>query len=267
MNPQWAHCSGCELATVDGILICAYILLALSLGLASFTFKVKNIDQLRVVREWMYSWTFSSILTICIYVLYLTDPGNVYAAGIYNYRELLSFSSLSAFYFNSVHQVLMSRWLVQKLVLLRTLDTADRFEELMRDKKMYHKLSNFLDTELSSEILLFLRAVDSFKTFNSGRDTVQRKAREIASLYIENRSVNEINISHSMRLSLLDSISNGNITISMFDAAYDVVKSSLLVDGFARFLHKLEQEEKARQMTSKQQTVSPAGIVSEDTLT
>lgn len=248
-NPQWMTCSGCDVSSTDTILIMVYMCVLLSLALLTFSFKVKKIDALRVVREWLYSWTVSTVSSLIVYILYLTDPGNVYADGIYNYRELISVCALSTLYFCSVHQVLISRSLKRKLLLLPTLNRADRFEDVMRDKSLSQQLGNFLDVELSNEILLFLRAVNSFRVaFPNSKELVrQRKALEITKLFIEPRSHFEVNLPHDVRQSVLENIAKENFTVNLFDQAYEGVKRTLLDDGFARFLHKLERDNRLRE--------------------
>lgn len=246
MNPHWATCTGCEVATEDAILIMTLTGLAMSVAIFANSFRIQKRDALRLVREWLAAWICSSGIVIISYALYLADPNQLYANGLYNFRELLCISTLSSLYFNTVHQVIVARLIKRKLVLASTLNRLDRFNDVCRDKGLYNKLSTFLDAELSNEILAFLKAVDGYKALYD-RDGTRDRAQDILATFIQFHGPLEINIGAELRVSLMVRFENDELNINSFDHAYDTIKEALLYDGFARFLQRLQEEENLRQ--------------------
>jgi len=56
MTPQWATCSGCELASVNAGLLIGITVFTQSIAWTSNTTKVKRMGALRLIREWIYTW-------------------------------------------------------------------------------------------------------------------------------------------------------------------------------------------------------------------
>ena len=104
LNPQWINCSGCEVQPVDAGIVIGEDVIALLLATAANTFRVRKKDALRLSREWLWFWWLSGAWLLIAYVLYLTDPSQIYALGIFNWRFLLNFACLFSLYIQTVHQ-------------------------------------------------------------------------------------------------------------------------------------------------------------------
>ena len=106
-----------------------------------------------------------------------------------------------------------------------------------------------MDGELSSEILSFLKSVDRFRADEPGCST----AKYICSEFIALNAPKEVNLSSATRNQVLRYFSTahqgGLESRSVFDKAYEEVKASLVRDGFARFLRKLEFEAQDKRLS------------------
>ena len=240
-NSEWLECSGCQVGTFDGAFVLVTDVFAFGLVVSSNSFQVRKRDSLRLIREWLWIWSASIFWVIIAYTLYLTDPGGAYANGKFDWRFFLNFSCLSSLYVQTVHQILIARRLKRQLLQMPNINRSERFEDVRRDKELASRLRSFLDAELSSEILKFLDAVDNFRT-NYDKEGTQQRAKKIFEDFIRLHSPFEVNISSELRYNLQAKLAYGLIEIHAFDDVYTLVKESLLVDGFARFLQKLAKD-------------------------
>jgi hypothetical protein len=252
MNPQWGYCTGCEIRLVDVIFFivvntCGYVLVT-----SPNWRKITRRDPLKIVREWMFLFTFNSIFVTFGYILFAIDPDGVYSSrGIFNWRLLLLAGSVSCMYIQTVHQVILARERRKALLLSEhTIDNQGRFEEVRQDKVLMSRLRAFLDIELSTEILAFLEAVEEFKKEYT-KPGSQERARLIFTNFIRTKSHMEININYDLRNQLIAQLtSGGQVPIDVFDKAYELIKKAVLIDGFARFVRKFAEEEKTRTRSS-----------------
>jgi len=251
MNPQWITCTGCELETFDAAIILGIATSALIMSAfanANSLTRVSRRDALRIVRECMMSWMLGGLFFNLSFVLFLADPGEVYKQGLFNWRFFMVFATGLLYYIQTIHQVFVSGRLRREVVLAPNLDQGDRFAEVMYDKELRSKLLMFLDTELSSEVIKFLTAVDEYKRIY-GQEGCQSLGRQIFSTFIVRGAPLEINISSGVRSKLLYMMPPGNFPQDIFDIAYQEVKRNFLEDGFARFIRKLEKEQQQNKDT------------------
>jgi hypothetical protein len=258
MNPQWLYCTGCELEVFDAaylIAIATFALILCALSNPSFSRWGARRDALRIVRECMWSWLIGGFFYNLSFILYLIDPGQVYAQGLFNWRLVKLFATAVLFHIQSIHQIYVSKRLKRSLILAPMLDQNEKFDEVMSNKELRSKLTTFLDGELSGEILQFLTAVDDYKN-NFDKDGAQFKGRQIFSTFLIRGAPYEVNISSHLRTRLIHRMPSGNFEQNIFDAAYLEVKKNLLDDGFARFIKKLEKQAKHQSSVKSKAVVS-----------
>ena len=139
---------------------------------------------------------------------------------------------------------------MKRLVLLSPdVSLEQRLDHVLKDHELYLQLEKFMDGELSSEILSFLKSVDRFRADESGCST----AKYICSEFIALNAPKEVNLSSATRNEVLKYFSiahqDGLESRNVFDKAYEEVKPSLVRDGFARFLRKLEFEAQDKRLS------------------
>jgi len=263
-TPEWlAGCTGCELNVVDTSILLAMVACTTATGVYPNSFRVSKKDALRVVRECVVTWSVSGALCVVGFSLHLADPGQVYQQGLFNWRFIIFLASVSIVYIQTVHQVLIARQIKHQLIASHDFDRADRFADVMKDRVLKDQLKNHLNGELSNEILLFLDAVNSFKHNGNtasltlgpqaALDQFKRHAKRIYDGFVAKNAPNEINISFDQREAILVRLvklnQQGAVDYTIFDEAYEEVKTNFLRDGFGRFLTKLrtmEAEKAAR---------------------
>jgi Regulator of G protein signaling domain len=270
MNPSWIYCKGCEIEVFDAgyiIGIATFALILSILANPTFSKKTSRRDGLRIVRECMWSWQISGFFFNLSFILYLTDPGQLYALGIFNWRMVMLFAIGMLFHVQSIHQVLLSSRIKRELVLATALDQNERFTEVMSNKELRAQLVTFLDSELSPEVIQFLTDVDDYKN-SFDKDGAQFKGRQIFSTYIQSGAPLEINISSQLREDLLRRMPRGQFEQGIFDNAYMEVKKNFLGDGFSRFIKKLESSSSSANKPSNKSVVShiinPGGAAVQD---
>jgi Regulator of G protein signaling domain len=244
------YCYGCDIQSVDGIIVVTLHGSLLGLMILGNHSKVKNKDALLIVREWNAVWIAGATIMIVAFILFLTDPGQIYSKGIFNWRSLVILASAVPLYIQTIHQIVKSRRLKKQLLLVHTINYEERFGDVIRDKVLYGRLKMFLDTELSSEIYQFLEAVQDFKQ-NYGKEGNQRRARIILDMFIIRGARFEINIESDLRFRLTNKLLIGNVPIDVFDDCENAMKRALFVDGFARFLQQIGKEELEKRRNSK----------------
>ena len=258
-DPQYHNgCYGCELTTVDAAFLLSMAVFGCGMGVGLNSARLSRKDALRIVRECVFVWLSSGVFIVVAFVLYLTDPGNAYANGQFNYRILILLGALFPVYIQSVHQVIMAQRLRADLVTSNVINQAELFHDVMNDKDLKADLKMHLTSELSGEIVPFLDSVESFKaSFDKSTDNDQ-KARWILETFIQRNSPLEINISGAARSRLLDLMATNEYDIAMFDQAYEEVKGSLLTDGFARYVRGRRMK---RQQQKAMTTRSSIGVL------
>jgi hypothetical protein len=244
-DPRYYNgCYGCELDTSDTAFLLASAIIGCGMGAFLNSPKIKKRDALRIVRECFFSWLIAGITVSISLVLFLTDPDQVYARQIFNWRILICFSVYSVVYIQTIHQVLMARRVKYHLLLSTSINQNDMLQEVLSDKNLKSELAKHLNSELCGEILPFLDAVDDFKLNFDKEDSKGPKASKILTTFINRSAPLEVNISHRIRVHLLAKLNSKEYSIDMFDNAYDEVKGNLLNDGFARYLEQVKKHTK-----------------------
>jgi hypothetical protein len=247
-DPQLTQCNGCELSTFDAAYAIGLFMFATSVGEASGSSRVSQVDALRIFREVKLSWR-TGYLIVLSFILYLADPGGAYASHVFNWRILFLVGAMALYYIKTTHQVLMAHYLRRQLLTNNFIAREDRFEDVfVRSKDLRQAFRNHLDGELSSEIYQFLDDVDELRAnWEREKEGRQGRARRIFDAYIQKRSPMEINLSAAVRTDLVNAFVKGNVSVNCFDDAYAEIKTHLLSDGFARFLSKLGDLERQKQ--------------------
>ncbi|XP_072297292.1 regulator of G-protein signaling 18 [Eucyclogobius newberryi] len=111
---------------------------------------------------------------------------------------------------------------------------SDCFEEVMKDSDGVEVFSQFLKSEFSEENIEFWLACEDYKTVDSETKLLS-KAKYIFTVFIESDAPKEVNIDHSTKMAIEQSISQP--TMSCFDAAQKKVYSLMQKDSYPRFLH------------------------------
>ena len=239
-SAQWQNgCYGCEIELPDAAFLLAFYLFGTILFGIQVPIRIvaTTRDALRIKRECAIAWVGAGVWISLAMLLFLVDPNGAYASSAFNFRILALFGALHATYVQTVHQVIVARRLQRKLLASPNFNRDDLFTDVMQDKDLSTKLKNFLHAELSSEIMLFLSAVDQFrKEFEIRKDSRQRMARQIYDEFVVRRAPNEINLSSEVRDRTSNRVEHGNVNVHVFDDAYAEIKSMLLKDGFTRFL-------------------------------
>jgi hypothetical protein len=263
-EPTWYNgCYGCEIGTVDAAFFIAMVGLIVILAVRSNTLRITKRDPLHIIRECLLC-SIVGVISILGFALFIIDPGNAYQKGVYNFRSIQLFVCAACVYIQSIHQVVLARQLKTKLVGSKNLDREDLFIDVMNDKRLKGDLRNYLNSELSSEILMFLDACDEYKSqfAQSDRIATERRKRIIYDNHIKKNSRYEVNISSILRDDLLSRMGEeGEIT--RFDKAYNDVKQELLRDGFPRYLDKLAKTENKVQNLAKIEATSIVTIVTD----
>lgn len=244
-NPVNTNCYGCELEWED----CAFMLCAapfsLVIGLSTLRSQTANNDPLRIVRECIGIWLLGATSMVG-WILILVDPNELQKQNDMRWRILLCISSASAVYFQTVHQVVLSRSfkLRQELLSNNKFNYEERFQDIMNDKWAKAELKKHMRSELSAEILDFLEAVMKFKLDFASAAPMMRviMAEEIIDTYIKRGARLEVNLSSTIRESTVTSVADAQLQVdpNVFDVAYNSVKESFLIDGFPRFLRYLK---------------------------
>jgi hypothetical protein len=233
-EPSWNQgCFGCNyfqsdwitMIVLNGVMV--FLLLVLNGG--------AKYDPLMIYHEGILSMALPLAFFILTLILYAIDPNQVQAQGLVSWRALDVVGLFFTVYFQTFHQVFLSRFLQTKLIYLQNLNLTDRFRDVMADKKLKAELRDHLYAELSGEVLNFLDAVEIYrKTCAKSEDLMAVEAKQIYSKFIEqNVAPQEVNLSSAVRAA----ITLDNVSITMFDPAFEEVKDNLLRDGFTRFVN------------------------------
>ena len=238
-------CTGCILTEVDCVILIAEYAIGFcfgQLGLLKAAFKdSKRKDPLRILRESYYILT-TSILSIIGLILYLTTSP-VYHG--FDWLNVVLFTYIFLVYLQTVHQIVMAKYLSVQLLSSRhqLLNREDLYLDVLNNKELLASFKRHLDFELSSEIYLFLEAVDKFKKAEPGSQVQVTDAEFILKSFIKRNAPFEVNISSTAREQITNAFQQNSLPeFTIFDAAYTEVKIELLNDGFARFLNKLSEE-------------------------
>jgi hypothetical protein len=271
-DPRWHNgCYGCEIDTTDCIFLVTVLSFSIIISVMTLSFRVQRRDTLRIVRECLYVWIFGGTMCVVGYILLAIDPGQLYRThGLVNWKIFILLSYPWTIYAQTLHQVIVAKMLKQQLIVSNLFGRGDRFVDVMKDKVLKEDLRQHLNRELSSEILLFLEAVDEFKSMASlhislssspdrtekpfiglmNGDVYRMRVKRIYDMFIKKGAPDEINIGSNLREDVLLKIIQNNqgdvIDFGVFDQAYEEVKNNLLKDGFARFLNKVVVDRKNR---------------------
>ncbi|KAH9261826.1 hypothetical protein BASA81_000482 [Batrachochytrium salamandrivorans] len=246
-NPT-SLCMGCEMEPVDLGFMLALAPLVFGIGFFTLKSQREGNDPLRIVQECLGVWAIA-MTSIVGWLLLLTDPGQIQGDNQFRWRIILLFTVAWVVYYQTVHQVIMSKSfkLRQELLISNTFNYEERFQDIMANKWTKRELRRHMNGELSSEIIDFLEAVQQFKIeytslANGGVQLVA--ASEIYDTFVKRGARREVNLSYAIREATTQALmeQGKDISFGVFDAAYDTVKRAFLADGFPRFLKYLKAE-------------------------
>lgn len=241
-EPTWMNgCYGCHLFATDAAILLAINTVNMSIACIAYSFRVKKRDPLRIIRECLIGIVSPMPFLITFYGLTIIDPNDTYKNGGVNWASITLAGSWIAVYIQTIHQVLVAKRIKRKLLLSENFDRDDRFDDVMNDKELKHALQNYLNSELSGEILMFIEACDQMKLkFAQDRLQGSEALERIYRTFVEkNRATYEINLPSSVREAIAHKM-KGPLDPSIMDEAYADVKKELLRDGFIRFLNRLK---------------------------
>lgn len=243
-DPRLQHnCNGCVITREDAI---SNLVMALWGQLAGpCTVPARLVDRLGVLHEFRWSF-YSCVFTAIGLVVYLANPAGVE----FNW---LNFTLLQTA-FNLVLATLYPVYLARKTLRgLQHFNAEECFAQVQQDRNLKFLLRKHLDEELSSEVYWFLDAVDAFVATDN-RAAMVAKALVVHAEFVQLGSLYEINLSSQVRLQVTrkmtlaqinhDDENAGGIDVHVFDECVREVKSSLLSDGFLRFLQRLDEDKR-----------------------
>jgi hypothetical protein len=122
-------------------------------------------------------------------------------------------------------------------------ELSDSLDVLLTDSEGKSLLISFLQSEFSVENLFFLEACAEYCKVCGTQDTekLQNHVVMIRDMFILEKSVNPVNISHKVRIPLvsgMESFLNGDHSVAdphLFDEAVKEVRKMLVMDSFQRF--------------------------------
>ena len=258
-------CTGCILTEFDCVILIVEYTIGFCFGPAGL-FKAafknsKRRDPLRILRE-SYYLLITPILPIVGLILYLTTFPVFHG---FDWMNFMLFTYIFLVYFQTMHQVVMAKYLSVQLLSSRhqLLNREDLYLDVLNNKELLASFKRHLDFELSSEIYLFLAAVDKFKKTEPGSQAQLMDAEFILSTFIKRNAPFEVNISSAARERITNAFQQKSLPgLTIFDDAYTEVKVALLNDGFARFLSKLSEEKNNNSRTLSSFPASGAGRLS-----
>jgi hypothetical protein len=113
-----------------------------------------------------------------------------------------------------------------------------KFENMLLDSDLKDEFKKFCIKEFSPENLLCYDDILIFKSLDT-EESRKLKANEIKEIYLLSDSIREVNVKNSK--SLLDSITNGEIQVDLFDEIILELKANM-VDTYSRFIVDPEYE-------------------------
>jgi len=155
-------CTGCDINWTDASIMLAIFVVGPTVGNFVHWGKVSEKDALKITRETQLCWR-AGFTTLPGMILYMIDPGQVYANGYFNYMELVQICPFLILYIQTVHQVYLARASRHRLLTSQNINREERFIDVQNDKELRQAFRNHLDSELSPEIYLFMDAVDKFR--------------------------------------------------------------------------------------------------------
>jgi hypothetical protein len=247
-EPVWINnCYGCTMFLVDQEILMIYFISGGLVGNSMHARRVSSKDALLITRETQLCWQLG-VSSILVFGLFIGDPGNLYTERIFDWRSINIIPAAMIVYVQTYHQVLISRLRAQAILSTEGIAREDRFADVVSNKDLKQALKNHLDSELSSEIYLFLDSVDSFRmTVERNKDLRYKRAKRIMETFIDHRGEFEVNLSHDVHEHLTQRFakcSDSQCDIDLFDEAYEQIKDSLLNDGFTRFVSKITPKHK-----------------------
>lgn len=248
-NP-WVHmgCAGCRLGPMDFALQLANVSCGVVLCMLTLPAQALRRDPLRILREVRDCFATYVIVGIA-YIICLADPGGVTATGQFNWLILSLITSFALVYITTWHQILVAKRL-RKILFTVNQNRDECYAETMADPTLKKELRQHLDSELSSEIYLFLEYAELYRTKRAGGkhspESVAKCGQEMFDLFIKRGARNEVNLSARVRDPIIRAFTHGGeIPEDVFMLAEEEVLDSFLDDGFVRFMAKMTSRSNA----------------------
>lgn len=188
-EPSWQqNCYGCDISYTDKALELGLFVTGGAVGNFVHSKKISSKDALRITLETRLCWrvTIFSVLGI---LLYLIDPGQLYANGYFNWLEIVQLDPFLMVHLQTVHQVLMARRSQHRLLTSQNINREERFVDVQSNKELRQAFRAHLDSELSPEIYLFMDAVEKYRNnYERYKDGGRYKQAEtIMTMFIDRR--------------------------------------------------------------------------------
>jgi hypothetical protein len=267
-DERWYNgCYGCEIPQTDAIISCIWYFLGTLIGVYFHRKQVSQRDRLRITYETKLLWLSCFFTCPTAMIIYAIDPYGIYRTqGLFNWMELLLSASVFFVYIQTYMQVSSARTRLRDIMQAPTIEIEEKFKDVMNDRDARTALQNHLDSELSSEIYLFMNSVEAFRMMH---DTEEKKdqAKRIMDNFVLPRSRFEINLVSTMRVAVENRYnelvkSSADPPITFFDDVYDDVKKHLLSDAFVRFLQTWTFERPANRKTKARSSKTNKSVVS-----
>jgi hypothetical protein len=118
-------------------------------------------------------------------------------------------------------------------------DINDVFSKVI----VYKHFKEYLKSVFSEETLLFYEEIQSFKHLSDGVERY-KKANEIIESYVVTKAEKEVNLTSKEKKTLLDTpISEEHCSLLLFDAAFDELKRTVLLESWRAFQSSSQYED------------------------
>lgn len=236
-TPAWIeNCDGCDLDVGDVGFFLAAVSIIVAAGIWLITPLLFKPDPLAHVPEFVAAWTIGGTFALLGLVLYVIDPGQLMAQRIFYWRWLISgFGATGFLVAQSGFPVILAFVYQRAIIRSPSIVPRDRLTDVLNDVAMRSALYAHLARELSTELLLFIDAVDRWRN-GFDKEGRNRRARDIYDTFLVPRAHMEVNISAATRDRVADLVERGDPPRDVFDRSYDEVYNVLLTDSFPRFL-------------------------------
>lgn len=243
------NCTGCVVTQADAISNLVMAVWGLIAGPCTLpTRNHQSKDPLGILQEFRYSF-YSGVFTIFGLVMYLINPVMKVK---FNWLNFTLVQCCVGLYMASLHQVLVSTC-TNRRNRAHTMNLKDCFDEVQADQNLKYLFRKHLDEEFSSEIYWFLDSVTEFIDDEDDEkatdEDMNTKAMQIYHQFVQSGAKYEVNLDWHTRHNLNVKIDTKKFSRDMFDDAVEVVKTSLLKDGFSRFLRTLDKEQQTQLVT------------------
>lgn len=185
-------------------------------------------DPFYILREVRNGFIFGFIIAALATTLALLDPGNFADSNeiVFSYAVFVDLAFVWVFVYGVPYQI----YKAFRFNHMEALYSDISLSSVLEDKVGRKLFKAHLVSEFSLENLHFIDAVETFK--KTAPESQKNKAALMKTLFFQEQT---LNIRYLTSKTILDKFKNDDITIDMFDDAYDEIWSLVDVDIFPRF--------------------------------